>query len=276
MPWPLAQYPQRGISIPRTAGLPTTVTVTTGGTANVKTAWVSVLDPVPTPGASIALVRIAGNSVTATDTAALLDLGIGPAGGGTEQVLIDNLQVGFRPTDSASIMIPVDIPAGCRLSARMSTSRISIASSIGIDLYGGFGWELMRSPQEWTTYGAMTASAGPNLPSNATANVKGAWVQLDAAIAHRIDLMTVTLQGEDATMLLSDGVVDIGVGGAGAETVIAADIPFNQTAAEIFTPRFVGLVPLNTSIPAGTRLAARSAHTNGGQGVRCAVHAGTY
>src|SRR5688572_5686842 len=68
--------------------------VTGAGTAHTKGSWASLIDPVPYDSHMLALAIFA-TSVSATQTDSLLDIGIGPSGGGSEQVILPNLLAGW-------------------------------------------------------------------------------------------------------------------------------------------------------------------------------------
>jgi len=105
-------------------------------------------------------------------------------------------------------------------------------------------------------------SARVTLTAGLGAWVEGSWVQLVPATAARVKALLVILT------LASDSVqeyrVDIGIGAAGAESVLISDLSFKQReeTAVYFLP---------VEIAAGTRVAARCSHALGDQSLECAV-----
>lgn len=95
--------------------------------------------------------------------------------------------------------------------------------------------------------------------SSASANTKGAWVQVSASCPFDTQGVIFSLQSE--TSLASTAfLVDIGVGAAGSEVVAVPNMfsppPYSQYAESFFTYLPVG-------IPAGTRVSVRCANSTG-------------
>jgi hypothetical protein len=98
-----------------------------------------------------------------------------------------------------------------------------------------------------------TASAGTAVTSNASANTKGSYSQLIASTANDACGLLVTSGPSSTTGRWS---VDIAIGGAGSEVIVAADLMFNFSGSGLAQSAMTCFVPLN--IPAGTRIAARA------------------
>lgn len=108
-----------------------------------------------------------------------------------------------------------------------------------------------------------SASDGTSLPAGATINTKNTWTQLIASTVHSASYMWVSLHsGAPGRSAL----VDIGIGAAGQETVVYADLLNAATNQVMFNARF----PCN--IPAGTRVAARVQSTAANANTFCLVH----
>ncbi len=105
------------------------------------------------------------------------------------------------------------------------------------------------------SYG-VAAGAGTTITGAGSANTKGAWIQLTASTTADSCFMLVTIYFNETTSVTTEMVLDIGVGAGGSEQVVVANL---------FTigryPRIYGF-PI--SIPAGTRVAARSQSTVAG------------
>ena len=112
---------------------------------------------------------------------------------------------------------------------------------------------------------AAYTSGGTSVPFSATANTKGAYTQLTAATA--FDAMAVLIKvvygnntGPDTAVA-----VDIAVGASGSEVVVVPNLNLNDgpSGTTYSTMVMYSLIPL--TIPAGTRVSARSA-SNGTSG----------
>lgn len=109
------------------------------------------------------------------------------------------------------------------------------------------------SPQPWPI--AATIELVGNrllLPAGAAPGVKGAWVEVDAVVQSRTVGLVIALHNPT---LVGEFVVDIGLGGLGAEAAIIENIRYEQVTAVglgIMVYRF-GII-----IPAGVRVAART------------------
>lgn len=99
------------------------------------------------------------------------------------------------------------------------------------------------------TIGAVTATSSPSDVTSGVANTKGSWVELVASSAADADgIVLVTGQSTADNYL-----VDIGVGGAGAESVVVSNVPVHERSANLTE----GLFFIPVSISAGSRVAAR-------------------
>lgn len=108
-----------------------------------------------------------------------------------------------------------------------------------------------------------SASAGTDV-ADGTANAKGSWVELSSSTSADAQGMIVSLRFFGGT---GDALVDIGTGGAGAESVVVADLPChseNDQAMPVYH------IPL--PISSGTRVAARCQTTGGSASVKVLVY----
>jgi hypothetical protein len=158
-------------------------------------------------------------------------------------------------------LFPVSIPAGTRIAVRGQQAG-SGTISFQTTLILGSGTLMAPSPLGVTrAYGALTASSdGAAIDPGGTANTKGAWTELVAATTEPIRWLNLAV-GTDARNIgtLNDftHVVDLGVGAGGSEVVVLPDVKFQGgQGLDMLSPPAIAL-PVN--IPAGVRLAARSA-----------------
>ena len=140
--------------------------ITASSTIHTKGSWVSLIDPVDYDsfGLWIGLSDSAGAN---TRTDQLLDIAIGPSGGGSEQVIISNLICGWSASGAASatymgrrFFLPIFIPKGVRVSARNQALIASDTVRVQIGLLGGesnLGWPMCVGMDD---YGIDTATSG--------------------------------------------------------------------------------------------------------------------
>ncbi len=239
----------------------TGTTITADSTADTKGAWVTIdaSTAIPANGAWLQILPI--------DSAAsfLIDVGFGA----TEVVVCPNLfYSGIKGVSSATGMgqhcypLPIYIPAGTEVSVRCQSSTGSAAIRVSIILCG-FGVTPSPLFQRLTAYGDKESSAtsGTDITPNTTANLKGAWTEVDAACANPIRWLCVIVGNSDNYSLTadSDWLMDIGIGASPNEEVLIPDLMMIAgTAGDMPFPGFFGPFPVN--VPEGTRLTARTAH----------------
>lgn len=123
----------------------------------------------------------------------------------------------------------------------------------------------LANPQSVGASGASQAT----LTSAAAANTKGSWTQLVSATAYDAAAMWVQLTGAyNGGGSANLNAVDIGIGPAGSEIVLFGNLLVGQ-----YQPSLTCLLPTNVllpcSIPAGTRIAARSQSTQASYTCNC-------
>jgi len=118
--------------------------------------------------------------------------------------------------------------------------------------------------------GAVTSAAtGTLVSSNASANTKGSWAQIDAATPYDCAFAAISLSAQNTTSTQPvSWAVDIGVGASGSETAI---VPNLLLSTEYANAQLAGCayhcIALPLQIPAGTRIAARCQDSVGGGNV---------
>jgi hypothetical protein len=108
--------------------------------------------------------------------------------------------------------------------------------------------------------GSLSASSlGTAVPTHASANTKGAWVEFSAAAPFDIAWLLVNIAFRSTAA--RDALLDIGVGAEGSEQVIISDIQISNSAS-------IGCwqtgLRFPVHIPAGARIAMRSQCSTGG------------
>jgi hypothetical protein len=228
----------------------------TAGAAHTKAAsWTQLIAATEFVANGIFLM-IGGNALTSHRNW-FVDIGIGA--GGAEVVHIPDLWVshGAFADQYHHIYCPVEIPKGSRLSARCSCSTASEASlKISAHLFSA-NWLADGQTGPVKMYGGTVGSSSGTAITLGNA-VESSWAQLTAATehTHRQLLISVGKDYADTTITASSFVVDIGIGGSGAETELIADLQnITDANGDFVSPYVYG--PLPVTVPKGSRLSAR-------------------
>lgn len=265
MPWPLPIYGTQVQPRRNAAGTNVPTVNVTAGAAHVDGAIAEVVASAEFDAWVLDLF-FGASAVANTNTTALMDILIGPAG--SEVELIADIMVGYVPTGAGAsaykrMWAPLFVPAGSRLSARVRSAVASKVYSLGIQLIGGGGpWShLPIHCVKSRTVGAVPASSkGTPLATPGAAHAKGAWTVLEASVAEEARAIGwgVGLDA-DASAVNVNAFMDIGVGAAGAEQVIVPDIYFQSSSSEDVSriDPLGGFWWLESPIPVGQRIVAR-------------------
>lgn len=257
--WPLKTAPVQALDLSgNPSGATTTdVAVVGAGTAHTKGSWTTIIASTASDVSLVALRTLVTNT-SATDSSALLDIAIG--GSGSEVVIVENLAVGYNSNAARMVYLPLNIPAGTRIAARVQGAQTSKSISIGMQTFGGetlIGGQ--SRPGGIDTYGANTATSRGVTLTAGGANSMGSWFEITSSTPRAVRNLIVLLQGAGVTAMNSrNHLVDIGIGGSGSETVIVPNVYVVTNSAEAIDVIAPIQVPnLNLDIPAGTRIAAR-------------------
>lgn len=109
------------------------------------------------------------------------------------------------------------------------------------------------------TIGADTSISSGTSVTTGGANTKGSWVELSSSISAKCDLMIICVDFNGGSAI-RDFAIDIGVGGAGSESVIVSDIA-TQLKGEI-GPVVYFQIPIYAA--SGSRLSARASSNGSG------------
>lgn len=202
-------------------------------------------------------------ALSANDKRALMDIAIGPAG--QEVVIIANLNVGWATGYTTTsdtgrqLTLPLKIPSGTRIAARLQSNTASQTAATAIDLFGGNPYSGLSGFTAVDTYGADTANSRGTAISSGNAT-KGAWVELAASTAKQINALFCMAGLHSGTAVGSrNNIIDIGAGAAGSEVVLIADVPMSYFTTEALSEPARTSMLLGVDLPAGVRLAARAA-----------------
>lgn len=225
----------------------------TSGAAHTKGAYAQVVASTDIDG--MLLLWFIGGNWDGFLRRHLIDIAIG--GAGSEQIIISNYMFEVAGTalwGNIPILFPINIPRGTRIAARhqsdVASSPLYISASIiapGFTTPGLLG--------RCTTYGAVTATTkGTSIDPGATANTKGAYVQLTASCDKIRELVLLFGMSQNSVNEFN-WYIDIAIGAAASEQVILSNIPA-RAIYDSFNPFSFGPIPI--SIPAGNRIAARA------------------
>lgn len=240
-----------------------------GGSAHTKGSWVEVT-AATTYDVFRVVMQTANSNASGTNTAGLLDIGVG--GAGSEVVVVPNLAVGYSSTGTSGTFpvwdLPLFIAKGSRVAVRWQSARTSQSLNTLWTLFGPTSTtRAVPRPAPFTwAYGPNTASSLGVTCTPGAANAKGAWSQLAAATDGPVAAIAVGVQGAGISAMQGGTVlVDIGAGAAGSEVVILPNLSFMTTTQELVARNHL-LTTYPVDLPAGVRLAARVSNSGGNSG----------
>lgn len=182
---------------------------------------------------------------------ATISIGLGAA---PEFTLVDQLYVPTCNDNGAnafSLFLPLRVPKGSRLAGKCTTNSGAIVQLHGIASPAMFG-----SFSHLIAMGITGAQRGTLIDPGASANVKGAYVELAASTSKNFGaLIAIIGRGNNAALTNSKALVDVGIG-AVTEKVLIGDLAINARAnTDVYSPVIFG--PFPGLIPAGSRLSVR-------------------
>lgn len=188
---------------------------------------------------------------------ATIDISVARGSSANEFTLIDQMRIndnGSSYSNSQVINLPLKVPAGERLSIKMS------AASAGTQAY------IMGYPPGFSGVAAsgaylerLAAAGGVVVDPGAVANTKGAWVSVGTTASEYRGLYVNMSAVSGISM---DMLVDVGIDIAGSKMVLPGcnDIPAVKGSGSTLRPNVWPLVPCN--LPAGSAVYARSQCTS--------------
>lgn len=219
------------------------VTVTASATPHTKGPWTEIIASTAdaATGFMLALPNNSGNNL---NRATLLDVALGAAG--SEVVLLENMVHGS--TNAQSQWIPLPLPAGARVSARIQSVVVSHTLAVGVVPARAYSGAPRQTFGIAASYGADTA--------NSTGTVVQTLTELVASTDRRTSRigvsMGVALTGGGATATVSAA---IKVGPSGSEVTVLSFQVETTSAETILWPQQTGLYDnWDVSIPAGSRI----------------------
>jgi hypothetical protein len=223
-----------------------------GSVAHTKGAWVE-LTPSTIADASCLLINVQGISFNNTNTSALIDIATGPAG--AESVLMNNIAVGGASSIGArpgiGFTVPIKIPSGTRLSARMQSVRTGgVFGSLYISLYDMNDYSY--APTVVDVLGTSTITS-----RGTTVGTGGGYVQVVASTSNSYRAIVLVPSIGGTLGISGSNYYEVAIGNAGSESVIGQISTIVLSSEEIFfSPLTYQIITAN--IPAGSRIAVSS------------------
>lgn len=228
--------------------------LTTGGSAHTKGSYGQITAAASIDADGFWLQLIAGSA----SNDYLFDLAIG--GAGSEVNILSNLLLccsGFGVFESWDVYVPLPIKRGTRIAGRAQSTLASQNFRAGLTLCKGPMYRAMRQRRA-VTYGANTAdSGGQAIDPGGSANAKGSYAQLSAAITNPIRY-AILCHGNVRNGARTDytALLDLAVGAAASEVVVAGNMYLRlESASDMVRPALRGRW---LDIERGSRLAARA------------------
>lgn len=231
------------------------VTVTPNGTAWANSTWVQVI--AATAEAWVVTHVTCRNPLI--NAWVEIDVGIGAVG---SETVIGTLKAGYVATNNTgqatTLRFPIglnSVPAGTRVALRIRKSDTS--TSAWVMAVGYVRQADIGALEQVTTLVQQVlpaAAVGVNVAAG-TSWANGSWVELAASLAEPMAIVGIATRVESAN---NHAEIDIGIGAAGAEIVLAT-VPF--FIGGVFALRHMSL-PFPLNIPAGSRLAVRISTAN--------------
>ena len=253
MDWPIAGggvYISAGEVLASSEG----TTLDPGGIANTKGAWANLVASAPFNAAGF-ILTVHADSLGPGIGSYLFDIGVGSG----PTIIVPNMLIGGTGDFSAVAFIPIPVPAGGAIQGRAQSTNTAADGNLIVQAI--LVRENFTMPQPFGAmidYGAALAdSGGTQVDPGTPANTKAAWSQIVAATVRDHNALMIALGGQALGKAAADYLFDIGVGPAGAETVIIGNINAITSAADD-SPNPPWRGPFYVSVPSGSRLAVRA------------------
>lgn len=225
--------------------------------AHTKSNWTTVVASTAV-GYNGILVQCIMPASVANSSLCLFDIGIGAAA--SEVVICPNIYV-YGPGGVANVFIPINIPAGTRIAARLQSTITSASSWVNVTgIRGGFWGPQAGGGLIHSFGGNLATSGGTVLDAGAAANTFPAlpMTQLVAATTKDIvAIMPIVSYNPAATVADAGFQYEIGVGASSSEVAILRQcfrVELEGTSgSNCGYPQFW----FPCSIPAGSRISAR-------------------
>lgn len=225
------------------------------GTAHVKGGYSQLVASSPFDATGFILYVV--DNAALTGRSYLIDIAVGAAA--SEQVIVPNLLVDSAAAAArvlGAVWIPLPIPSGSRISARMQNSSTTGTVAVGVVLMAG-GLYGMPTGGRMSALGADTATSnGVAIDPGAVAHTKGSYSQLTASTTHDIRALILAVGSNKNTAgTTNKWLVDIAIGAAASEQVLISNL-LMIAGTDHPEPSLFGAIPC--VIPVGTRVSVRA------------------
>jgi hypothetical protein len=230
------------------------VTITANSSANTKGSWTQLIAST-SANASLLTVLVGSVQIGATNTATLVDLAMGASG--SEVAFASDIAVGGASGGgggsraAAYFQIPLKIPSGTRISARIQ-SVVTGGKTAAVALYTQDAGDYSTAPTSVDVIGGNTA----NSQGISFSGASGTWVQATASTSQAYRAVTFVASGHDATMGNVIDFFEVGVGASGSE-VGFGEFRWQFDTSETASIREPYTYMSGRNIPAGSRLAVK-------------------
>jgi len=231
-----------------------TATATGSSTAHVKGSWAQVIAST-SANATALIVSVYDIGANGVNTAALLDIGFGASG--SESVKIADIAVGGAnasavPFGGLSFVVPLQVPSGTRIAARIQGVVTSETASVFIQAVSTGDYTL--APTALDTIGTNTA----NSEGTGMSGASGTWVQVTSSTANAYRGVVI-IPSLAATVGITslDTRFDVAVGASGSESQFGfVNVRYisNET---VTTGLLAATSVVGKSIASGSRLSVR-------------------
>lgn len=245
---------------PQTIVNQATATATANSSANTKGAWTEL---VALTSANIDLIvfQVVGVRTNGTNTATLLDIGIGASG--SETVLVADVGVGGADsplvTGTSYIggvlgMMPLQIPSGSRLSARIQS--VVTGGKTGTVTLSGYSTDSYADSP--VSVDLLSTSDTATSQALAMSGASGSYVQVVASTSKPYRAVAIIPSCHNAsTGALGNISYTVAVGGAGSEVDLGSVLCYYDAGERAYTST-TGFNPMVVAdIPQGARLSVK-------------------
>jgi hypothetical protein len=203
--------------------------------------------------------QISGGSAFAVDIA------VGTSG--SEVAVISNLLCSADAAQGVRYMFPLTIPAGTRISARVSSNVGFDSLPVGVTVFSD-AYASVGSGGPIDTYGFLsTTNYGTTVDPGATANTKGAYTQIVASTTADLAGLSLYIDSQGTSTGAVGPItwlVDVAVGPSGSEVVILPNLFIIGVTGAGFSITYAPVISyLPLQIGAASRIAVRAASSTG-------------
>ena len=235
--------------------------ITANSTIHTKGSWTNCIDLVDVDSFGL-WVGISESAASNTRTDQLLDIGIGPFGGGSEQVIVSNLIAGWSGAGSGGttyagrrFFLPIFIPKGVRVSARSQALISSDTVRLQLGLLGGMsnlGWPVCVGVDD---YGIDTATSGGTSHTAGNSGAFSAYTNFGSTLSRHYKGVLTLPQGTMSDTVMTSQAYYWEAAVPTADTL--ASWQYETTTAENVTGPWPGQ-PFMCELPSGTQMQVRA------------------